>query len=367
MFGDLTYPRKTWTENGARYIEIGIPGESRRGVLAPEALRALQSGSGADTDLAQMMAKAVCEGSWEALRQLPPPDQDLTTEPLREHSFLIPRGESPIPVTAYCLEARWEALKPAVVCFHGGGFRMGSRRSVENSMRLLAQLSGAVVFSVEYRLAPEYRFPCATEDAWQALRWLHRHGADFLADKTRFSVSGDSAGGNLAAACARRDRNMRTGIVHSQLLVYPVLCQTEPAAPDYHFSLEDYEIDRTQEKWIVSCITSMKNAVAGTRLYTASAQEDRSADASPLLDTNFARLPKTVIFCAEFDYLTRQAQTYGQRLAKAGVDVTLVCYRGMHHGFMNRLGQYPQATALHREMAAIIREDKIGEFQNKQE
>lgn len=365
MFGDLTYPRRTWTENGVRHIEIGIPGESRRGVLTPEALCALKDGDGAE--YAQLMAQAVCEGSWERLRQLPPPDRDLTTEPLREASFLIPRGDSPIPVTAYCLEERWKTMKPAVVYFHGGGFRMGSRRSVENSMRLLAQLSGAVVFSVEYRLAPEYRFPCATEDAWQALRWLYRHGAEFSADKTRFAVSGDSAGGNLAAACARRDRNMRTGIVHWQLLIYPVLCQTEPDLTDYHFSLEDYEIDKTQKKWIVSCITSMKNAVAGTRLYTGSVEEDRSADASPLLDTNFARLPRTVIFCAEFDYLTRQAETYAHRLAKAGVDVTLVCCRGMHHGFMNRLGQYPQATALHQEIAAIIREDKTGESQDKQE
>lgn len=213
------------------------------------------------------------------------------------------------------------------------------------------------MFSVEYRLAPEYMFPCATEDAWQALRWLYRRAAEFCADKARFIVSGDSAGGNLAAVCARRDRNMRTGILHSQLLVYPVLCQVEPDAADYHFSIEDYEIHPTQKKWILSCITSMKSAVSGMRLYTSSAQEDRSPDASPLFDTNFAGLPRTALFCAEFDYLTQQAKTYAQKQAKAGVDVTLVHYRGMHHGFMNRLGQYPQATALHREIASMIQQD----------
>lgn len=235
---------------------------------------------------------------------------------------------------------------------------MGSRKSVENSMRLLAQLSDGVVFSVEYRQAPEHRFPCATEDAWQALRWLYRRAAEFCADKTRFTVSGDSAGGNLAAACARRDRNMRTGILHCQLLIYPVLCQAEPDAADYHFSIGDYEMDEAQKKWIIPCITSTKSAADGTHLYTGSAREDRSPDASPLLDTNFAGLPRTVLFCAEFDYLTQQAKTYAQRLAKANVDVTMVHYRGMHHGFMNRLGQYPQATALHREIAAIIRENQ---------
>lgn len=356
MFGDLTYPRRVWTELGVKHIEIGIPGESRRGVLAPEALSSLQNGGEMGTAYAQQMVQAAREGNWAALRTLPSPDQDLTTEPLREFSFLIPRGTAPIPVTAYCLEDRWQLPKPAVVYFHGGGFRMGSCRSVENSMRLLAQLSGGIVFSVEYRLAPEHRFPCATEDAWQALRWLYRHAAEFCADKARFCVSGDSSGGNLAAACARRDRNMRTGILCCQMLIYPVLCQVEPDASDYHFSLGDYEIDETQEKWIVSCIRSTKSTAGSTRLYTSNPQEDRSPDASPLLDTNFARLPRTFLFCAEFDYLTQQAKTYGQRLAKAGVDVTLVHYRGMHHGFMNRLGQYPQATALHQEIASIIQQ-----------
>lgn len=348
MFGDLSYPRAVWTDGGVRHIDIGIPGESRRGVLTPEALAALSRGE-----------TAAPGGAWAQLRDLPPQDQDLTTQPLREEAFLIPRGIEPIPVTAYCLEKRWGERKPALIYFHGGGFRMGSRKSAENSMRLLAQLSGGVVFSVEYRLAPEYRFPCATEDAWQALRWLHRNAARFAADKARFTVGGDSAGGNLAAACARRDRNTRTGIVHRQVLIYPVLSQVEPEGADYHFSLGDYEIDRTQEKWIVSSITSMQTAVAGTHLYTTNDRDDRSPDASPLLDSHFRGLPPTVLFCAEFDYLTQQARTYALRLAKANVPVTMVCYRGMHHGFMNRLGQYPQSAALHREIASILREDSF--------
>lgn len=358
MFGDLNYPRHTWTEKGVKQIEIGIPGETRRGVLTAEALKALQADSARTRSYTQYMVRLAGEGKWTAMGDILPQDQDLTTESIEEYSFLIPRGNEPIPVTAYCLEERWNAVKPAVVYFHGGGFRMGSRKSVENSMRLLAQLSGAMVFSVEYRLAPEYRFPCATEDAWQALRWLYRHAADYCVDKARFTVSGDSAGGNLAAACARRDRNMRTGMVHRQLLIYPVLCQMEPNAVDYHFSVEDYEICETQKKWILSCIESTKTVANGKHLYTNSAQEDRSPDASPLLDTNFAGLPRTVLFCAEFDYLTQQAKTYAQRLANSGVDVTLVLYRGMHHGFMNRLGEYPQATALHHEVASMIQCDE---------
>lgn len=353
---ELACPRSERTEHGVRQIEIGIPNETRRGVLAPEALKALQSGSALGARQARQLALAPGGSGWSALRSAPPPDLDLTTEPVWEEPFLIPRGEAPIPVTAYCLQGRRAARKPAVVYFHGGGFCMGSRRGVEHSMRLLAQLSGGVVFSVEYRLAPEHRFPCATEDAWFALRWLHRHAADFCADRAGFSVSGDSAGGNLAAACARRDRNMRTALLRRQLLVYPVLSLAGPGGTQAPFSIAEYEINEAQKQWILPCITSMQNAMEGTRLYTSSEQEDRSPDASPLLDTRFAGLPPTVLFCAEFDYLTWQAKAYARQLAAAGVEVSLILYRGMHHGFMNRLGQYPQAAALHREMAEIIRQ-----------
>lgn len=338
MFGDLDYPRREWAEQGIHCVEIGIPGESRRGVLSREALAAMRR----ERRVMQVLGTETM-------------DVDLTTEAILEDDFLIPRGAEPIPVTSYCLQSSQGTLKPAVVYFHGGGFRMGSRKTVENSMRLLAQLSGSIVFSVEYRLAPEHRFPCATDDAWQALRWLFRNAGMFGAEKNRFFVSGDSAGGNLAAACARRDRNMRTGMIDGQLLIYPILSQVEPQIPGYHFSLEDYDVNPEQEKWITSCILSMKSTTAGTRLYTSNAREDVSPDASVLLDTNFTGLPRTVLFCAEFDYLTQQSRAYASRLAEAGVDVTMVLFRGMHHGFMNRLGEYPQATALHRELASFIR------------
>lgn len=179
MFEDRTCPRITWTEKGVKRIEIGIPGENRRGVLAPEALIALRDGDALGTAYAQLIVRAAREGKWTELRNLPPPDQDLTTEPLREYSFLIPRGTEPIPVTAYCLEERWKVSKPAVVYFHGGGFRMGSRKSVENSMRLLAQLSGGVVFSVEYRRRLNTVFPARR-------RMLGRPCGGFIATRRSF-------------------------------------------------------------------------------------------------------------------------------------------------------------------------------------
>lgn len=345
------FPRAEWQENGVARIEIGIPNETRRGVLAPEALAALQSGAGlADPFLEQ----ALRTGDYTALRAMPPQDQDLADASVEETLLLAKGTREEIPLTCY-RAAGGPAARPALVYLHGGAFRLGSRRSVEHSMRLLAQYSGAAVFSVEYRLAPEHPFPCAADDAWSALRWVYRSAAALGIDRARIAVGGDSAGGNLAAVCARRDRNMRTGILKGQLLVYPVLSQCEPAVPGYHFSVEDYEICEEQKQWAQAAVFSLKNMMDRFRLYTQTPAEDRSPDASPLLDGSFAGLPPTWLFCAEFDYLTQQAKAYAAQLAAAGVRVSLAVYRGMPHGFMNRLGQYPQAALLHREMAEVLR------------
>ena len=345
------FPRVTWQENGVSHIEIGIPGEKRRGVLTPEALAALQSSTGTADPL---LERALRTGDYAALRALPPADQDLADEPVAQTTLLAKGRQGDIPITGYRAAGGAKA-RPALVYLHGGGFRMGSRRSAEHSMRMLAQYSGAMIFNVEYRLAPEHPFPCATDDAWSALRWVYRCAAQLGVDRAHILIGGDSAGGNLAAACARRDRNMRTQMLKGQLLVYPVLSQCEPTVPGYHFSAEDYEICEEQKRLIQAAVFSLKNTMDSFRLYTQTAGEDRSPDASPLLDNNFVGLPPTWIFCAEFDYLTQQAKAYAALLAAAGVRANLTVYRGMHHGFMNRLGRYPQAALLHREMADVLR------------
>ena len=149
---------------------------------------------------------------------------------------------------------------------------------------------------------------------------------------------------------------MRTGLLKGQLLVYPVLSQREPDLPGYRFSLSDYQICEEHRRWAQAEILSLKQTMDAFRLYTRTDREDLSPDASPLLDKNFAGLPPTWLFCAEFDSLTRQARAYAARLAAAGVPVCLTVYRGMAHGFMNRLGRYPQAELLHRDMAQALQQ-----------
>lgn len=344
------FPRTVRRENGVVCVDVGIPGEPRRGVLSPETLADLQNGGGT---AAALWGQALRAGDYAALRAMPPADRDLTSEPVTETELCAADGQTELPITCY-RTAAGAAARPALVYLHGGGFRFGSRRSAAHSTRLLAQLSGAAVFSVEYRLAPEYPFPCATRDAWCALRWVCRNAERLGIDRSRVLIGGDSAGGNLAAACARRDRNMRTGLLKGQLLVYPVLSQREPNLPGYRFSLSDYQICEEHRRWVQAEILSLKQTMDSFRLYTRTDREDLSPDASPLLDKNFAGLPPTWLFCAEFDSLTQQARTYAARLAAAGVPVCLTVYRGMAHGFMNRLGRYPQAELLHQDMVQAL-------------
>lgn len=350
MFGDVLFPSETWTQFGVRHVVKGIPGTEQIGILAPEILKAIQEGRTGQT------MRGIERGDYAQLRAAPPPNRDITTQPIRQWEFAVTRDGYDILVTACCLEALAEEVKPAVIYFHGGGWRAGSRKQVQNPLRLLAQFSGAVIFNVEYRLAPEYRYPCATDDCWWVVKYVHHHASELRVDARRITVAGDSAGGNLAAACARRDRNGRTRLIHRQVLIYPALAQADPAGmEDYHFSLDDYRFDDSQAKWITSSILSLADTLPNAFLYVNSREEARSPDASPLFDTSFAGLPKTLLICAEFDYLTQQCRTYAKRLAEAGVDTTLLIYRGTNHGFMTRVGYYPQSTDLQKEVAEAVK------------
>lgn len=329
-------PARRWNKDGVHYVVKDIPNDSRTGVLAPEILAAMKGKSSGT--------------------KRPQPCGALPGERVRLWEFSVERMGFPIQVTACCQERLAGQTKPGIVYFHGGGWRMGSRADVQQSLCLLAQRSGAVVFNVEYRLAQVSPYPCATDDSWQVVKYVKAHAEWLGVDPERITVAGDSAGGNLAAACARRDRNMRTGILCGQVLIYPVLSQIEPVGvKGYHFSLEDYQVENDQAKWIVPSIQSTRQAVLGRALYTKSRRDAACPDASPLLDKDFSRLPRTLLICAEYDYLTQQCRAYAWNLAQAGVDVTLLIYRGTTHGFMSR--PCPQAEDLQKEFVRTVRNE----------
>ena len=242
----------------------------------------------------------------------------------------IAGAAGPIPVRIY------EPLAPAagvIAYFHGGGWVVGSIESFDTSCRALANASGAIVGSVGYRLAPEHPFPAALEDCVAATKGL----ADLQAGEP-IAVAGDSAGGNLAIAVARRLRDR----VRVQALIYPVADAglNTPSMRDFK---ERYGLTAAglQRYW---------------NLYLDGA-DGFPPDASPLRAGDLAGLPPTFVLTAEFDVLRDEGEALVQKLREAGVDVTHRRYDGVIHGFWRWMKATPKTREAIDEVGAALRRE----------
>ncbi len=212
--------------------------------------------------------------------------------------------------------------RPIVVYYHGGGFVVGSPQSHDPTARAIADATGALVASVDYRLAPEHRFPTAPEDCWRALHWLADNAAGFGADGTRLAVAGDSAGGNLAAVTALRARDEGLELA-LQVLVYPV-CATVPDSPSAHAFAEGYLLARKSMLWFI------KHYIGD-----GDASDPRF---SPGLAADLSGLAPALVQVAEFDPLRDEGIDYANAMMRAGNQVELTCHAGMVHGFVSLAG-----------------------------
>ena len=256
-----------------------------------------------------------------------------------------PLGE--IPLRIYTPEGRGPF--GVLVFYHGGGWVIGDLDSHDRECRAICNATPCIVVSVDYRLAPEHRFPAAPEDAYAALEWVAQHAADFGGDADRLAVGGDSAGGNLSAVVALLARDRKGPGLRFQLLVYPAVdlregnlypSQTENAAGP--FLLKD-----TMDYFYA-------HYFGGER--TSETDDPR---ASPLLASSHADLPPALIVTAEFDPLRDEGEAYGVALEKAGVPVRVHRYDGMAHLFFQLSPVVTQGKDLLAEAATALRE-RIG-------
>jgi acetyl esterase len=233
-------------------------------------------------------------------------------EPVAYEDTAIPGPGGPIPVRIYRPDIRIGTL----VYFHGGGWVLGNIKTADAVCATLAHRAGATVISVDYRLAPEHRFPAAVEDAWAATTWAHDRRAE-LGSAGRLAVGGDSAGGNLSAVVARHARDQ--GIeVALQLLVYPVT-DADLDTGSYRDNASGYWLTRDGMAWFWD-----QYVPDGDRFHP---------DASPLRADDLSGVAPALVITAEFDPLRDEGEAYAERLAQAGVDVTLRRYDGLVHGF----------------------------------
>jgi len=208
---------------------------------------------------------------------------------------------------------------PAYVYFHGGGWVIGDLETHDVLCRQLTAASGASVISVDYRLAPEHKFPAAADDAWAATRWIVAHAAELGLDAGRLAVGGDSAGGNLAAVVALMARDAGGPAIRQQVLIYPVVDVMRETRSYADFA-EGYMLTRDSMRWFVAHYLRSKDDAGDWRV-------------SPLRAPSLAGLPPALIVTAGFDLLRDEGEMYAGRLRDAGVTVDYVCYGGMVHGF----------------------------------
>jgi acetyl esterase len=209
---------------------------------------------------------------------------------------------------------------PAYVYFHGGGWVIGDLETHDVLCRQLTAASGASVISVDYRLAPEHKFPAAAEDAWAATRWVVDRAGELGLDAGRLAVGGDSAGGNLAAVVALMARDAGGPALRLQVLIYPVT-DVMRETRSYEDFADGYMLTRDSMRWFIAH-------------YLRSGDDARDWRVSPLRAPSLAGLPPALIVTAGFDPLRDEGEFYAGRLRDAGVMVDYVCYGGMVHGFV---------------------------------
>jgi acetyl esterase len=255
-------------------------------------------------------------------------------------------AESPsgtIPLRVYRPRvATAETRVPGLVYFHGGGWVIGDLETHDVLCRQLTAEAGITVVAVDYRLAPEHKFPAAADDAWTATRWIAANAGLVGIDARRLAVGGDSAGGNLAAVVTILARDAGAPSIAFQVLLYPV---TDAGAEtqSYRDFAEGYMLTRDSMRWFIDHYLKSEDEAGDWRV-------------SPLRASSLKGLPPALIVTAGFDPLRDEGEAYAQALREAGVRVDYACYGGMIHGFvpMGRLLDSGNRAVSH--IAASLRE-----------
>jgi acetyl esterase len=241
-----------------------------------------------------------------------------------------------VPVRLYQPNDTGATPQPALIYFHGGGWALGSIETHDAICSQIARRSGWLVLAVEYRLAPEHRFPVPVFDCWSVVSAAYSLADALHIDRTRIAVGGDSAGGNLAAVMTLLARDYDFPLA-GQVLIYPITDYLS-ARPSYEF---DYLLGRAD-------MESFWN------YYLHHEAEAASPLASPIRAASLANLPPALVLTAEFDPLRDEAEDYASLLTRAGVPVAMTRYQGMVHGFIPLARALPQGYKAIEEIAQYL-------------
>lgn len=299
-------------------------------------------GGGSTRDMGAVDAPAARAGSramWMAFA-----GQDDSICPV-EH-LDIPGMAGPVPARLYRPPSAEPggALRPLVVFLHGGGWALGELDSYEPLVKALCEASGVLFLSVDYRLAPEHKFPAGLEDGLSAVRWAAAHAAQIGGDPARIAVMGDSSGGNLAAVIAQQMRHDDRVHLAAQFLLYPVL-DVASAHADFPSRLRFGD-----GPYLLTC----RDIEVTTAWYLDGRTAAADPAVSPLLAEDLAGLPPALILSAGHDPLQDEARRYADRLRAAGVPTEFRCFETTIHAFLS-FGVLEIAQQARRYLAEEIR------------
>jgi len=261
------------------------------------------------------------EGAWRDMYGAGPEVGSVSDE-------AVPVEGSEVPVRVYRPEGAARAL---IVYYHGGGWVLGTLAEFDALARYLVDRTGAAVVLVDYRLAPEYRYPVAAEDSWAALAWAGARVEELAGSRVPLIVAGDSAGGNLSAVVAQRARAEGGPDISLQVLIYPV---TDADLDNASYTDPENQLLLTREGMIWFWDH-----------YAPDPADRVNADASPLRAEDLSGLPPAVVLTAEHDPLRDEGEAYADKLRAAGVPVQHQRFDGQMHGFFTMVNVLPGAVA----------------------
>jgi acetyl esterase len=252
----------------------------------------------------------------------------------------IPGPACEIAARAYQPEK--SGLFPTFVYLHGGCFISGNLETHDSICRFIARQTGCMVLAVDYRLAPEHKFPAAVYDSYAVTEWLEAHGTEIGADSSRLAVGGDSAGGNLAAAVTLLAQRKGRPRFRCQVLIYPML--------DATCSLPSHE------KYASGYGPGSDDMRRGYEAYLPGSTDPKHPLASPLWAGTMSGLPPAFIQTVEYDSLRNEGEQYAEQLREQGVSVEHVRYDGAIHGIIQMAGSWELGKRALEDVADYLKE-----------
>lgn len=246
---------------------------------------------------------------------------------------------------------------PVILYLHGGGFIGTTFKTILNTCRGISYKTGAIVVAFEYSLAPEKKFPAALRDTIAMLDWVYEKIDDFNGDADNISIMGDSSGANIAAAMVIYDIENGKKIIKQQILLYPIINMSQVETDEYKWSIDNYEITDHEEvvNFVVRSLGIGVNYIK--KIYAGDANLfDPLISPLFVVDDTARQMPPTMIITGEYDFLRIESEVFAKKLARQGVNTTLFRYRGLDHGFVDKIGYFPQSEDVIDEIAWRFKE-----------